>query len=246
MHGIAITLGGQRFAVEEWHDSTPWRWQTWPWVSQGRAGSHTVSHSPHPPATSNDHRRPQTRENQPIAASAGVAKGCAVSDTLAIIIGATVSAVVALAVVFVESLLSRRHERRKLAADRLAEYSASAHAALIRIGGIVRASIDGKEAARSRSMLDASDRLNNLLSSIMILDSDAVVRAAVAIDRELTRLEHAAMRQVWSRNDWLRQREELSTLVDGFQRAARNYLDAGPLTTESPRLITGALRSSGV
>jgi hypothetical protein len=122
-------------------------------------------------------------------------------------------------------------------AGRLAAFSASGHDIVLRLGGIAAASMDAKETKRSETFFLAAAPFNTLRSSILILDEEPIVRAAIAIDRELIRLERLAMSSVWERASWRTERQRLGDLVDAFQRDARLHLGSGRLSSGAPRLI---------
>lgn len=160
------------------------------------------------------------------------------SEAVAIIVGSTVSAVVALAVVFVQSLLERRSHRRDETSNRLAEFAAASYAAAVRTRSIAVASMNDKDSTfESEIFNDSADRVNDVLAKIVILDSPDTIRAAIAVDRELSRLDRVAMSRVWSDGAWRSERRKLGDMIDSFQRTSRQELKVPELPPDIPRFL---------
>jgi hypothetical protein len=145
-----------------------------------------------------------------------------VSDASAVVIGASISAVIAVLVVLLTAYLERARKSRGDSAFRLAEYLASTHAGSLAIGELARVPASEKKVAREAVML-LVDRKNTVFNAIKLLEVGEIVCAAKAIDDQLIALLGNAEKKEYE-DDWGDQRELLDKAVEEFIATSRKTL----------------------
>lgn len=114
-------------------------------------------------------------------------------STVAIILGAAISGMVGVLVVFIQQRLARQHELDSAKAARLSEFSAAGWAATLIISEIARAPIQQKRDLENSARFQAlTDRFNSVLAQIQLLDDAEVYAAADRVDECLVALHHQA------------------------------------------------------
>lgn len=149
---------------------------------------------------------------------------CHVTDSAAVIVGASISALVAMIVVGLQHQLERSRRARDARAARLARFMAASHAIVLGLGDVARAPEAEKKALMIRLKTDQEDRINQALAELRLLEQQPVVDVAIELDRELTRLTPIAKKQMWSPEDWRSQRDPLDLLVKAYETTGRQAL----------------------
>jgi hypothetical protein len=170
--------------------------------------------------------------------SANTGQRITMNDAVAVVLGAIISGVVGVLVVFFQQKLARQHELDSAKALRLSEFSAAGWAATLIISELARAPIAGKANIELSDRFQAlTDRFNSALAQIQLLDEGEVYTAAHRVDRCLVDLNHQARSAEADRESWrARQRAGLSRAVAEYQRAARQALGSSPLPGPEPWL----------
>jgi len=149
--------------------------------------------------------------------------GC-VNDAAAVLLGSSISAIVAMIVVGLQHSLERRRQERAERADRLGAFFAASHAVAIGIQTLARASVDDKVAVEANIRATLSDRFNSRLAQLRLLEDCDVVVAAAMIDRELMHQTDMARTVKWDDPEWRDTRNELNRLTDVYESVARRRL----------------------
>jgi hypothetical protein len=142
----------------------------------------------------------------------------------AIILGASVSALVTVLVVVVQHRLQQRHDRQRATAERLAQFGEASYVTYLAVSRLALAPMDSKP--------DHSDVLTPIrgpLTALILRDDEQLVIAAHAIHRELLRLRDVGEASTWAKHDWWTERSHYSDLVEDFHQRARVHLGARPL-----------------
>lgn len=156
-----------------------------------------------------------------------------VDQTASVIVGATVSGVIGILVVFTQQWLSRRHQDRSEHVARLTEFSAAAWALTLAIGRLAHAPDDKKESVEERERVSAlGDAFNSCMAKIQLLEGGAVYATAARLDRELAALVPLARDHEFETVEWRQARAGVTAAVEEFQRAARVSLGSGPKPAE--------------
>jgi hypothetical protein len=158
-----------------------------------------------------------------------------VDSAVAVVIGAVISGVVGILVVFYQQGLARRHEIDTARAARLGEFSAAGWAATLAISELARASLAQKADIENTARFQAlTDRFNSALAQVQLLDDGDVYETAHRINDCLTALSHEARGVQVDRDSWSSKRVELSRFVAEYQRAARSALGSSALPNGEP------------
>jgi hypothetical protein len=157
-------------------------------------------------------------------------------STVAIILGAAISGIVGVLVVFLQQRLARQHELDSAKAARLSEFSAARWAATLIMSELARAPVEKKHDIENSARFQAlTDRFNSVLAQIQLLDDNEIYAAAHRVDTCLVALHHQARAAQATREDWRSgQQAELSIAVAEYQRVARRVLGARPLPGLEP------------
>lgn len=163
-------------------------------------------------------------------------------SAVAVILGAAISGIVGVLVVFLQQRIARQHELDSAKAVRLSEFSAAGWAVTLIISELARAPIEKKYDIENSARFEAlTDRFNSVLAQIQLLDDGAVYVVAHRVDTCLVALHHQARTMQATREDWrTQQRAELSIAVAEYQRVARRALGAQPLQGPEPWLARAA------
>lgn len=125
------------------------------------------------------------------------------NDAVAVVLGAIISGVVGVLVVFFQQKLARQYELDSAKALRLSEFSAAGWAATLIISELARAPIAEKaNIEHSERFQTLTDRFNSALAQIQLLDDGEVYAAAHHVDRCLVELNHHARSAEASRKGW--------------------------------------------
>ena len=141
-------------------------------------------------------------------------------ESLALVIGAAISAVVALVVVQRQHRLERdagQHQRRS---EQLAQYFAAAHAAVLAIGELARAPMVAKAALNAKFLEGTTDRVNTGLAQLRLLEPSVVVDAAMSLDRSMVDLHKKSRAQQWTSEEWRMQQQDLTQSSSRSSRAS--------------------------
>jgi hypothetical protein len=144
-----------------------------------------------------------------------------VNTTLALILGATVSAIVALFVLIIQHHLERRAISRARTVERFSRFSSAAHEIGVALGDLAVAGAPDKAQAYAEVRLRLLGLFNELLAAVMIEDSDEIVMTARIIDADLGVLASKARQHAWTYADWLEQRQGLTSHLADFHVVAR-------------------------
>lgn len=156
-------------------------------------------------------------------------------SAVAVIIGAVISGVVGILVVFFQQRLVRRHAVDADRVRRLSEFSAAGWAATLAIGDLARAPQAEKSDIENSERFQAiTDRFNSALAQIQLLDEGEVFTCAHRVDACLVALTHKARSSPIDPDSWGAGRAELSRLVAEYQRAARAALGSTALPDVEP------------
>ena len=157
------------------------------------------------------------------------------SNAAPVVLGALISGVVGVLVVFYQQRLARGHEVDKARAARLSEFSAAGWSATLAISELARAPLDQKEAIEDSERFQAlSDRFNSALAQIQLLDDDQVYISAHRVNACLTALSREARSTQFDRAAIRAKHAELSVYVADYQRAARKVLGSPALPEPLP------------
>jgi len=144
---------------------------------------------------------------------------------VAVVIGAVISGVVGVLVVFYQQRLVRRHEIDKARAARLSEFSAAGWTATLAISELARAPMSHKETIEGGERFQAiTDRFNSALAQIQLLYDGDVYTSAHQVNAYLTTLNREARVSQIDRDTLRARHAELSAFVAEYQRAARTAL----------------------
>jgi hypothetical protein len=155
----------------------------------------------------------------------------------AVVIGAVISGVVGVLVVFYQQNLARRHEIDKARAARLSEFSAAGWAATLAISELARSPMSQKEAIEGGERFQAlTDRFNSALAQIQLLDDGDVYASAHHFNAHLTALSREARSTQIDRGTLRARHAELSEFVFEYQRAARTALGS-PVLPDTVSLL---------
>jgi hypothetical protein len=138
------------------------------------------------------------------------------------VIGASISAVIAVFVVLLTAYLERRRKSHSDSADRLAEYLASTHDGEVAISDLARAADGDKNKAREDVRL-RMDRKNTVLEAIKLLEKDEIVVAANKLDERLQDLFAKAKEKEY-KDEWPAERRDLEEAVAEFIKVSREEL----------------------
>jgi hypothetical protein len=134
-----------------------------------------------------------------------------VYSAVAVVIGAVISGVVGVLVIFYQQSLARRHEIDTARAARLSEFRAAGWAATLAIGELARSPLAQKAVIENTSRFQTlTDRFNSALAQVQLLDDGDVYEAAHRINDCLTALNHGARGAQVDRDSWSSRRAELS------------------------------------
>jgi hypothetical protein len=153
------------------------------------------------------------------------------TDATAIVVGAAISGLIGVLVVFVQRRLERRHELKDQTAARLASFVAAAWNAYDDLGPLARA--EGAEKEQLRRDLgtrEAWDRFNAALAQVQMLDDEQVNRAATGVLHQLVRCHRLARERAWQRDAWRAEREAVLRAIADFQQAGRRSLGVAAIT----------------
>ncbi|WP_217922668.1 hypothetical protein [Miltoncostaea oceani] len=150
------------------------------------------------------------------------------SPAIAALVGAGISAVVAILVVGLQHVSHRRQERERATSERLAALSGTAWSITVAIGRLARADSADKPTLADEVDLFA-EPFNMALARIELLDNERVVRAAFALDKSLIELRDQARERVWSNPEWRASRHGVSDAVVRFLREARAEVGSPPI-----------------
>ena len=154
------------------------------------------------------------------------------NDSAAVIVGASISALVAVGVVAFQFFLERSRQAQADRAARLHHFLASSFTVGTAIGQIAMADTHTKAQVEASMRSAHEDSLNQHFASLRLQEGTDVVEAATNIERELTRLTRIANSQKWQPTEWRPQRATLSSLTHDFESIARRRLGGKPLTAE--------------
>jgi hypothetical protein len=160
-----------------------------------------------------------------------------VNDATAILVGASISAVVAIVAVAVQHALARRALLAEQRSARLAACLAAAQDLNVAIGRVARLAPGVKAEAYDLVVTTVSTRFNERLAAVLLLDNDKVVQSAFAVDQALMELTRLCFAKAWGPEEWRAQRRVVSDLTHAFQIEARRALGSRALA-HSPRMIT--------
>ncbi|MCG5473027.1 hypothetical protein LADH09A_000911 [Micromonospora sp. LAH09] len=144
------------------------------------------------------------------------------------LLASSISAVVAMAVVWLQYSLERRRQQRADRAERLAGFFAASHALVLHLGNLARAPLDEKDQIEVKAR-DLEDRINSRLAQVQLLEDRDIVDVARRLDGQLVHLARQARTKQWPRDDWREARADLSLVVSAYQSAARRKLGAEKL-----------------
>jgi hypothetical protein len=162
------------------------------------------------------------------------------SSAAAVVIGALISGVVGVIVVFYQQKLARGHEVDKARASRLSAFSAAGWSATLAISELARAPVDQKETIEGSERFQAlSDKFNSALAQIQLLDDGEVYTTAHRVNACLTALNREARSVQFDRGAIRAKHAELSVYVADYQRAARKALGSQALPDPLAWLPTG-------
>jgi hypothetical protein len=153
-----------------------------------------------------------------------------VLESVALVIGAAISAVVALVVVQRQHRLERSSGQHQRRSDRLAQYFAATHAAVLAMGELARAPLAEKAGLNAKFLEGATDRVNTGLAQLRLLEPSVVVDAAMGLDRSMVDLHKKSRAQQWSYDEWRIQQQDLTQLVEEFTRIVRRELGSDPVS----------------
>jgi hypothetical protein len=163
------------------------------------------------------------------------------SGAAPVVIGALISGLIGVLVVFYQQRLARGHEVDKARAARLAEFSAAGWSATLAISDLARAPLDQKEAIEGSERFRAlQDRFNSALAQIQLLDDGGVYTSAHRVNACLTALNHEARSMQFDRTAIRAKHAELSGYVADYQRAARKVLGSPTLPDPLPWIPAAA------
>jgi hypothetical protein len=157
---------------------------------------------------------------------------CHVTDAAAIIVGASISAIVAMIVVGLQHRLERLASAKDARAERLARFMGASHEIVLGLGDVARAPDAEKKALLTRLEMDQRVRINQALAELRLLEEADVVEDAMRLDRELVRQARLAEKEVWSPEDWRGQRDSLDPLVKAYETTSRAALKFEALPDE--------------
>jgi hypothetical protein len=146
----------------------------------------------------------------------------------ALLVAAAAGLVSGLVVAFAQHWFQQQAERKRERARRFADFAAASWATTLELGRLARAEMEEKAAIRADMEIGA-DRINTSEALILLMDDDAVYRAARAVDRCQAELKDLARDKMWDHDEWIGVREErLSPFVDEYYAAARRALGKPP------------------
>ena len=155
----------------------------------------------------------------------------------AVVLGAAISGLVGVLVVFVRQRLTGRHEVDTARVARLSEFSAAGWTATLLISELARTPIGEKPNVEGAARYqDQNDRYNLALAQIQLLDTGDVYKAAHRVDSCLIALETEARLAQFDRDMWNAKRDQLSNAVAEYQRAARVALRSPAIPGPDPWL----------
>ena len=146
------------------------------------------------------------------------------TDSAAIVVAASISAVVAMIVVGLQYQLERSRRAKDARAERLARFMGTSHEIVLGLGDVARAPEAEKKALLTRLEMDQRVRINQALAELRLQEKHEVVREAKALDFELVRLTRLVEEKVWSPEDWRGQRDGLDVLVKASETTGREAL----------------------
>lgn len=152
------------------------------------------------------------------------------TDSLAVLVGAVISSVVAMFVVGLQYTLERRRLSQAQRVERLADFLAGTHAFFVATDLLARASRKEKPRIEDERIAQLTDRANSRFAQMRLLEVPRVLNAATALDRELTHLLHLAVTKQWRREEWQAQWGELERLAKAYQDVVRKELGAPALS----------------
>lgn len=159
------------------------------------------------------------------------------TSALAVVLGALISGLVGVLVVFYQQKLAGRHEIDAARVARLSEFSAAGWTATLLISELARAPIPQKSNVEGAARYqDQNDRYNLAPAQIQLLDTGDVYRVAHRVDSCLVALERDAMSAQFDRDSWGERRGQLSSAVAEYQRAARVALGSPAIAGPDPWL----------
>lgn len=142
----------------------------------------------------------------------------------AIILGASVSAMVTVLVVVVQHRLQQRHDRQRATAERPAQFGEASYVTYLAVSRLAQATMSSKP-----DHPDVLAAIRGPLTAVILRDDEQLVTAAHAIHRELLRLRDAGAASTWAKNDWWTERSHYTNLIEDFHQRARVHLGAKPL-----------------
>jgi hypothetical protein len=148
------------------------------------------------------------------------------TDSAAVLLGATISSLVAIAVVALQQSLNRREQQRQARAERLGNFAAVAWSATDVIGVMARTPMAAKELAgpdqdRGRQIFET---FHARLSLIQLLEDPKVVEAAEAVDQAIALHSRLSLAQHLTRDEWRTARVPLREAIGAFRLVARRTL----------------------
>ena len=155
----------------------------------------------------------------------------------AVVLGAVISGLVGILVVFYQQRLAGRHEVDAARVARLSEFSAAGWTATLLISELAQASSAQKPGIHNAARYqDQNDRYNLALAQIQLLDSGDVYQTAHRVDSCLVALEREALLTQFDSDTWRSKRVPLSVAVAEYQRVARVALRSPAIGGPEPWL----------
>lgn len=159
------------------------------------------------------------------------------SSALAVVLGAVISGLVGILVVFYQQRLAGRHEVDIARGARLSEFSAVGWTATLMISELARAPMSQKAAIKNAPRYEAHiDQFNLALAQIQLLDNGDVYITAHRIHACLVTLERQALSRQFDRTEWHDRRVPLALAVADYQRAGRADLKSPAIVGQEPWL----------
>jgi hypothetical protein len=157
-----------------------------------------------------------------------------VTESAAVLVGASISAIVAMIVVGLQHQLERSRRAKEARAERLARFMAASHAIVLGLGDAAQAPKAEKKALLTRLETDQRDRINQAFAELRLLEKQPVITAATNLRGELVKLTKLAKTDVWSDEDWPNQRALLETRVTDYVTVGRKALRSKALPSTGP------------
>lgn len=115
------------------------------------------------------------------------------ASAVAVVVGAMISGLIGVLVVFFQQRLARPHEIAVARAARLSEFSAAGWALTLAITELASAHMGSKGNLENTERLQQlTDRFNSVLAQIQLLDTGDVYASAHGVDASLVELRQAA------------------------------------------------------